>query len=741
MRIVWAGLLALLLVFGPGVLAQAPCDPNRVTDPLGLANGSSVSFVDPHNCNCSDTFDRPQTMNPSTPWCGLAGVTENHGIQLAPGDTVYFRGGDYNGREAGIVSSGTPSARITLKPYPGETVVWRGGSTSFERLFSATSNYLTLEGFTLIGHVDTSQGPLYMPVLLSFSDTTGLELRNLTLEPFQSVNDIGYGNRWPAGSGKEGWGHAIKLYNADNFKIQNVKITCQNAGENYPALQFNGDGLQLDSSRNGVVENSEFKDCGHIPLTVRFNSTNVTLQNNVISNVFHTGLASGVGSNHNIIRNNVIKNYNSKPNDLSNRSHGIELLGESDSLIYNNIVYNGADNGNGISLANSQDPNFFQNNNNKIFHNTVYSTNYNNLSLASNGLFGSNNWTNNNQIKNNIFYGIQQYQSEGEFLHGEIRVYGYDYEGNNGYNNVFETNLVQDFRAGEKPIVSRNFKNNTYYRYTVAEFNDFSWASGNLEGNPLFVNPSGGDFRLQAASPAVNAAPCLSEVSTDFFGATRSNGGGCTIGAIEFDPLVQSVCGNGTIESGEQCDGFNLNSQSCASLGFGTGALSCSSLCQFVTSSCSNPPPDDGSDSCVPDWRCDPWGACINDIQLRMCRDLQNCGLIANRPPVSQACGADVPQSVDANENSIVSAPACSENWRCGEWGACVEGLERRTCTDVANCGSFNQQPEILRACGSTGVQAAGVPSLPEVPVVALSALALGLLSLGAYGVIRSRHA
>jgi len=49
---------------------------------------------------------------------------------------------------------------------------------------------------------------------------------------------------------------------------------------------------------------------------------------------------------------------------------------------------------------------------------------------------------------------------------------------------------------------------------------------------------------------------------------------------------VPITCGNGTINSGEDCDGTNLNSQTCASQGFISGTLKCSSSCQFDTSSC-----------------------------------------------------------------------------------------------------------------------------------------------------------
>ncbi|MGH7336647.1 MAG: hypothetical protein ACREI7_03635, partial [Myxococcota bacterium] len=50
--------------------------------------------------------------------------------------------------------------------------------------------------------------------------------------------------------------------------------------------------------------------------------------------------------------------------------------------------------------------------------------------------------------------------------------------------------------------------------------------------------------------------------------------------------FVSSTCGNGVLDSGEQCDAGNLNGATCASQGFVAGTLSCSSSCTFDTSEC-----------------------------------------------------------------------------------------------------------------------------------------------------------
>ncbi len=47
-----------------------------------------------------------------------------------------------------------------------------------------------------------------------------------------------------------------------------------------------------------------------------------------------------------------------------------------------------------------------------------------------------------------------------------------------------------------------------------------------------------------------------------------------------------NVCGNGKVESGEVCDGTNLNGASCMSLGFDSGQLQCAPSCKFDTGQC-----------------------------------------------------------------------------------------------------------------------------------------------------------
>lgn len=48
----------------------------------------------------------------------------------------------------------------------------------------------------------------------------------------------------------------------------------------------------------------------------------------------------------------------------------------------------------------------------------------------------------------------------------------------------------------------------------------------------------------------------------------------------------EGICGNGDLEPDELCDLTNLDGESCESLGFGRGTLSCHPLCRWNTSQC-----------------------------------------------------------------------------------------------------------------------------------------------------------
>ena len=86
--------------------------------------------------------------------------------------------------------------------------------------------------------------------------------------------------------------------------------------------------------------------------------------------------------------------------------------------------------------------------------------------------------------------------------------------------------------------------------------------------------------------------------------------------------------------------------------------------------------------TCTPNWQCDDWSECVDDIQTRTCTDLNNCGTNEGKPAESQACGEE-----------------CTPNWQCDDWSECVDDVQTRTCTDLNYCGTEEGKPAESQSC------------------------------------------
>ncbi|MCS7200858.1 MAG: dockerin type I repeat-containing protein [Patescibacteria group bacterium] len=64
--------------------------------------------------------------------------------------------------------------------------------------------------------------------------------------------------------------------------------------------------------------------------------------------------------------------------------------------------------------------------------------------------------------------------------------------------------------------------------------------------------------------------------------------------SVNVKAIVPGICGNSIKEIGEECDAPDLGGQSCISLGFSGGNLSCNSNCTLNTSGCTSLPPSGG---------------------------------------------------------------------------------------------------------------------------------------------------
>ena len=82
-----------------------------------------------------------------------------------------------------------------------------------------------------------------------------------------------------------------------------------------------------------------------------------------------------------------------------------------------------------------------------------------------------------------------------------------------------------------------------------------------------------------------------------------------------------SGCGNGVIDSGEDCDGANLNGQTCMSRGYVSGTLTCNADCTFNTSNCVSGGGGGGVASSIRDTRVIFRGKAYLDAEITILQD------------------------------------------------------------------------------------------------------------------------
>ncbi len=105
-----------------------------------------------------------------------------------------------------------------------------------------------------------------------------------------------------------------------------------------------------------------------------------------------------------------------------------------------------------------------------------------------------------------------------------------------------------------------------------------------------------GDYVLNVQAPECGNGIIETgeECDTDDFGAETCMTQGLGAGDLNCTPSCTidvggcDTCGNGTIEGDDECDGVSLGQQTCSDVGFDGGALDCDANCAYDTSQCAN---------------------------------------------------------------------------------------------------------------------------------------------------------
>ena len=185
---------------------------------------------------------------------------------MQPGETGYVRGGIYGGSTHVIHPqyAGTTTARKTIMPYPGETVIFDGTNSIDDGSFiDIKASYVTVKGFTIrnsrfvgVRIVDCFYTELRNciihdcqnnGVIVKGLDGPRLRSHHITVEGCEVYNNV-KSNSVPHAS-RVSWGQAISFANGGQHT----------AGYNYIHNNW-GEGLSVINSKNCLFQNNHIRD-------------------------------------------------------------------------------------------------------------------------------------------------------------------------------------------------------------------------------------------------------------------------------------------------------------------------------------------------------------------------------------------------------------------------------------------------------------------------------------------------
>jgi hypothetical protein len=509
------------------------------TDPVGLADGVSVLFIDQDNPDCSDDHSREQALDPETPWCGLGSLSDWYGCTeskvLQSGDRVYITGWrddgtgrseEYRVEELITICAGqetdttSPATDLSFVGYPGDVVTLRGGNDATVSGgayntpligFLGAHERLLIDNLNFVGRVELEDcDPDIEPchgyaVVLVQVGGTDVEIRNSTFR----YND-GSDNAW-----YEGYlAHTTLYIIAAGLVLDNIEVDCTDVSEiesfdpfgytdNGEASTHYTDGVKCVSCSDVEVKNSRFLNCGHIGLNINAYSEysppqQLEIYNNYFENQLHTcmavsgsGLEAAVGIS---IRDNVFADCGS----LSPYPDGgIQLTDTQDVSIYNNIFLGSDSSQKSIIVstsANSTEPTTDV----VIAHNLLYNSGSVPIAIGECGSEGCRGLLEGPvTLENNIVYGknvesADQAEEDAALIH----LYAYDCWEGEDERLQLTNNLISPFDPTTQSTLL------TSHCYTVSSgiagaydaeaLEAMPTVNGVLESDPLFVDASQG---------------------------------------------------------------------------------------------------------------------------------------------------------------------------------------------------------------------------------------------------------
>jgi len=423
---------------------------------------------------------------------------------------------------------------------------------------------------------------------------------------------------------------------------------------------------------NNVSQNAKVAN----PYGISVHVNNAKVYNNTITPQNGRGFHLAGCSNVEVYNNTVTVMEGVNPEYSPGWSHGIKVENGTNLKIYNNTVtaYAGTVGGKDFGHAYALD-----------------------LTMTSGA-------DTHNEIYNNTFMAITSASNRTA-----VALHLVDVRAGNAaeiHNNIFRSNnynVMFDYDSGSE-VYSRsntfeltgtpiNYHTLNFYTGPTASISNIflnSSVAGGASLKDITYRPAGAGFGykiqnylnltvLNANGPALTGADV---VVKDKFGNTQATGVTDSVGKLSMALTATDVTGKPLVSTD-----LSPYTVSISKLGFVPAEagfnIEQSQNLEISLTATDAPPP---APSCMQNWTCQEWSACVNGERTRTCSDSNSCGVITERPALVQACQI---------------SPNCLEDWSCSAWSACSDNQQTRTCTDRNGCGTTTSKPRKTFNCAS----------------------------------------